>query len=239
MSDCAIAGWSFPESLLSATNDPETRLDPAPPPDDALVEAAKMGENSAFDQLIERHSRFCISKAYSILQNRGDAEDEVQTAWLQAWTHLASYQGQGSFCAWLSRIVSNQCLMRLRKARLAPQTSVDEVFDAEGSFRLEVIDQRALPEEVLGDDEVSRVLTKEIRGVPPLLREVLVMRDLRQLVIRDIAAYLGISIPAAKSRLMRARLELKQRLAKHHGEKGCGTLLQRSSRRKAAYVRAN
>ena len=237
MAACSIAVTL--RSRLSTANDLKPTADPAPPTDDALVESAKTGDTGAFDRLTERHSRFCLSKAYSILRNRGDAEDEVQTAWMQAWTHLESYQGQGSFCAWLSRIVSNQCLMRLRKERIAPLISVDEVFDSEGTFRLEVIDQRALPEEALGDDEVSRVLIKEIRGVPPLLREVLVLRDLGQVVMRDIAAQLEISIPAAKSRLMRARLELKQRLAKHHGEKGCGTLLQRSSRRRAAYVRAS
>lgn len=237
MATCSIAAWSPPRS--NATNEAEPRPYPTAALDDDLVELTKMGDAGAFDRLIERHNRFCLSKAYSILRNRGDAEDEVQSAWVQAWTHLASYQGQGAFSAWLNRIVSNQCLMRLRQAKLAQAISVDEVFDSEGSFRLEVIDQRPLPEDALGDDEVLRVLTKEISGVPPLLREVLIMRDLRRLVMRDIAAQLGITVPAAKSRLMRARLELKQRLMKHHGEKGCGTLLQRSDRRRAAYVRAN
>jgi RNA polymerase sigma-70 factor (ECF subfamily) len=226
---------SRPDSI----NSPETEVDPAAQPDDALVESVKRGEEAAFARLIERHNRFCLSKAYSILRNRGDAEDEVQAAWVQAWTHLGSYEGQGSFCAWLSRIVSNQCLMRLRKARSMPLMSVDEVFESEVSFRLEVIDQRALPEDLVGDGEVLHVLIKEIGGVPTLLRQVLIMRDLRQIAIRDIAAHLGISIPAVKSRLMRARLELKQRLSKYHGQRGGATLLQNSSRRRAAYVRAN
>jgi RNA polymerase sigma-70 factor, ECF subfamily len=158
---------------------------------------------------------------------------------VQAWTHLGSYEGQGSFCAWLGRIVSNQCLMRLRKARLMPGLSVDQVFESDGSFRLEVIDQRASPEDMVGDNEVSRVLTNEIRGVPLLLREVLVMRDVNQRAMSDIAAHLGISVPAVKSRLMRARLELRQRLVKHHGHKGGGTLLQKSDRRRAAYFQTS
>jgi RNA polymerase sigma-70 factor (ECF subfamily) len=197
-----------------------------------------MGDHGGFAQLIERYQGFCLSKAYAILRNRADAEDEVQSAWVQAWTHLEAYRGPGSFRAWLSRIVSNLCLMRLRKARFAPMTSIDEVFDSEASFRLEVIDQRALPEQVVGDAQVLHLLNKEIRGVPPLLREVLVMRDVRQLVMRDIAADLGISLPAAKSRLMRARVELKKRLEKHHGERGRGTLLQKAGGRLTAYVRA-
>jgi RNA polymerase sigma-70 factor, ECF subfamily len=224
---------------LTVPNDFEASLEMTTLSDDALVALAKTGEVAAFARLIERHHRFCLSRAYSILRNHDDAEDEVQTAWVQAWTHLDSYEGQGCFCGWLSRIVSNQCLMRLRKTRLMPVMSVDEIFESEGSFRLEVIDQTALPEDLVGEDEVSSMLIKEIYGIPPLLREVLVMRDLHQLAMREIAGHLGISIPAAKSRLMRARLELKQRLVKHHGEKGGGTLLQRSGRRRAAYVQAN
>lgn len=239
MATCSIAAWPIPPSRFSTTDELEAPLDPTTQSDDALVESAKTGDAGAFARLIERYQRFCMSKACSILRNRGDAEDEVQSAWVQAWTHLESYHGQGSFGAWLSRIVSNQCLMRLRKARSAPMTSVDETFDSEGSFRLEVVDQRALPEQAVGDDEVLHLLNKEIRGVPPLLREVLVMRDLHQLVMRDIAADLGISIPAAKSRLMRARVELKKRLEKHQGERGCGTLLRKPGRPLAAYVRAS
>ena len=222
----------------SAPSQSVTGLLQAIPPDDALIESIRMGETGAFARLIERHNRFCLSRAYSILRNRGDAEDEVQAAWVQAWTHLPSYEGQGSFFAWLNRIVSNQCLMRLRKTRQMPVLSVDEVFESDGAFRLEVIDQRALPEELVGDDEVCHVLNREIYGIPPLLREVLIMRDLRQMALRDIASHLEITIPAAKSRLMRARLELKQRLSKHHGRKGGGTLLENAKRRGAAYVPA-
>ncbi len=224
-------------SQQSATNDSETQL-AAAPLDDILVESAKSGDEDAFSLLMERHKDFCLCKAYSILRNRADAQDEVQTSWMQAWTHLGSYQGQGSFRAWLSRIVSNECLMRLRKARLAPLISVNEEFDSESSFRLEVIDQRALPEDAVADGEVSVVLMKEIRGIPPLLRKVLVLRDVQRQGMRVIANDLGISVPAAKSRLMRARSELRERLAKHCGTNGYGTLVHKTGQRRAAYVRA-
>ena len=152
MAACSTAAWPISQSPLNTTDDFEALLDSTTRSDDALVESAKMGNADAFAQLIERYQRLCLSKAYSILRNHGDAEDEVQSAWVQAWTHLESYSGQGSFRAWLSRIVSNLCLMRLRKARYAPMMSVDEVFNSEGSFRLEVIDQRALPEQSVGDN---------------------------------------------------------------------------------------
>ena len=216
----------------------DTRHDQTAPSDDALVVLARMGDRGAFGQLIERHYRFCLSKAYSILRNRGDAEDEVQNACAQAWAHFGQYHGEGPFAGWLSRIVSNQCLMRIRERKSAQTISVDEVFNSEFSFRVEVIDQRALPEDAVGDDEVARVLNREMLRVPRLLREPLLMRELRHLAMRDIAANLEISIPAAKSRLSRARCELKQRLLKHHGKKGCGTILEKSVRRQVAYVRA-
>jgi RNA polymerase sigma-70 factor, ECF subfamily len=206
--------------------------------DDVLVESAKTGDADAFALLMDRYRGFCWSKAYSILRNRGDAEDEVQNAWLQAWSHLGSYQVRGAFSAWLSRILFNQCLMRLRKNKLTQVTSIDQAFGTEGSFQLNLIDQRDLPEDIVGSEEISRVLTKEIRGVPPVLRKVLIMRHVADVAMKDIAGDLGISVPAAKSRLMRSRIELRRRLAKHYGIKGGGTLTQRATQPQVAYARA-
>ena len=227
-----------PQSQICLTESFDTRHDETAPSDEALVDLARMGDRVALGHLIERHYRSCLSKAYSILRNRDDAEDEVQNACAQAWTHFGQYQGEGPFAGWLSRIVSNQCLMRIRERKNARMISVDEIFNSEVSFRVDVIDQRALPEEAVGADEVARVVNTEMLRVPPLLRAPLVMRELRHLAMRDIAANLEISIPAAKSRLSRARSELKHRLLKHHGKKGCATMLEKSVRRQVAYVRA-
>jgi RNA polymerase sigma-70 factor, ECF subfamily len=206
--------------------------------DDVLVESAKKGDADAFGLLMDRYSGLCFTKAYSILRNTGDAEDEVQNAWLQAWTHLGSYQVQGAFSGWLHRILFNQCMMRLRRKKSTPVMSIDQVFETGSTFRLDLIDQQDLPEDIVGNDEVSRVLTKEIRGVPPVLRKVLIMRDVAKVPMRDIAGDLGISVPAAKSRLMRSRVELRRRLAKHYGKKGGGTLTQNATRQQIAYSRA-
>ena len=169
------------------------------------------------------------------MRNYSDAEDEAQNACAQAWENLWQYKGEGSFGGWLSRIVTNQCLRRIRDQK--PQISVDEIFDSRTSFRLELIDQRVLPERAVGDKQLSRVLFKEIHGLPPLLRDVLVMRYLRQMAMQDVAVELGISVPAAKSRLTRARCELKQRLDKVEREsKYSASLFRRTSQRQAAYV---
>jgi RNA polymerase sigma-70 factor, ECF subfamily len=235
----ALPSIGSPVPRPATWKDFEAQLDPVPILDAVLVESAQAGDTAAFERLITRNYQFCLSKAYSILRNRGDAEDEVQNACAQAWTHLWQFQRQGSFGGWLNRIVSNQCLMQLRQRKSARMISVDELFDIDGAFRLEVIDQRALPEESVGDNQVSKVLLQEINRVPRLLREALVMRYLRHLGMRDIAAHLGISIPAVKSRLMRARIELKLRLAKHHGGQSCSALFLKPGRPQAGYVRAN
>ena len=105
--------------------------------------------------------------------------------------------------------------------------SLEEVFDSGGAFQLDVIDQRARPDEVVEGDEVLLLLDKEVKGLPPLYREVLVMRYLQQREIGDIAVDLELSKPAVKSRLMRARLELKVRLEKYYGGDACVPLLQK------------
>jgi RNA polymerase sigma-70 factor, ECF subfamily len=238
MAACLIAAPSMPYSRLCVNDETEAPLDLKSQSDDALVELVRRGETNAFPELVRRYQRFCMTKANSILRNRDDAEDEVQTAWLQVWTHLGSYRGQGSFDAWLSRIVSNRCLMRLRTARYAPMTSVDEACGSEGSFHLEIIDQRERPDQVAENDQVLARLNKEVNAIPPTLRDVLVAQDLRQRLIGDIAADLGISVPAAKSRLMRARIELKKRLDKHYGE-DCAPLLQKPSGPLTAFARVS
>ena len=234
----ATAAWPVPQSRFAAApGGLQVRPDPATQSDDNLVELARVGDSDAFVELIKRHQRTCLSKAYSISRNLSDAEDDVQGAWIQVWTHLDSYQCQGTFRAWLLRVVTNQCLMRLRKAQSVTMISVDEAFNAQGTYRLELIDRSALPEQSVGGAEVVRVLNEEIGAVPPLLRKVLVMRVLRQLAIQDIADHLGTSIAAAKSRLVRGRAELKKRLGKHGLDRGSSALLQRSEGPRVAYVR--
>ena len=206
--------------------------------DETLVASAKLGDETAFAQLIQRHYRFCVAKAYTYLRSHEDAEDESQNAFAKAWQCLHQFQGDGSFGGWLNRIVSNECLMRIRERNGARTISVDEVFESEGSFRLEVIDQRALPEDSAGDEEAARMLQVEIGRLPTRLRETLILRDLRQCSMQEIAARVGISVPAAKSRLLRARRELRARLTNQFGDQGCYALARRSSRPRAAFVRA-
>jgi RNA polymerase sigma-70 factor (ECF subfamily) len=205
--------------------------------EDALVAAAKNGDTEAFGELIQRYRKTCLKRAMMMIRNRSDAEDEVQNAFWKAFQRLDQFRGEGSFAAWLGRIVENQCLMRIRESRSSRFVYLDEANDS--NIRIELVGQSADPEEQVGVDEVIKLLRREVSRIPPLLRNVMLLRDLDQLPIPDVAARLGLSIPAVKSRLMRARLELRSRITKHCGRKGPGTLIQMARYSQAAYTRAS
>jgi RNA polymerase sigma factor (sigma-70 family) len=81
-----------------------------------LVESARQGNKQAFGELVKRHHHWCVGLASGILRDRGDAEDEAQNAYWNAFQHLDQYQGDAEFSTWLARIVVNQCLMFIRTA---------------------------------------------------------------------------------------------------------------------------
>jgi RNA polymerase sigma-70 factor (ECF subfamily) len=205
--------------------------------EEELVAAARTGDIRAFGELIQRHRTACLKRAMLMIRNRSDAEDEVQNAFWKAFQRLEQFRGEGTFAAWLNRIVENQCLMRIREERNSRFVYLDET--TESNVRLELVGRTADPEDQLGLDEVVSLLRKEISRIPPLLRNVMLLRDLEQLSMPDVACRLGLSVPAAKSRLMRARMELRSRITKHCGRRGAGTLMQMARYSQAAYTRAS
>jgi RNA polymerase sigma-70 factor (ECF subfamily) len=194
-------------------------------PDDQLVRLSQQGDDQAFSELTRRHQSSCKKLALSILRDRQDAEDEVQNAMWKAFEHIDQFQQDSKFSTWLTRIVVNQCLMRLRQGRRAKFLYIDETHVGEDLATLELPDGRKTPEQTLGQAELAVVLNREIRRIPPLLRNVFLLRDIQELPMPDVAERLGISVAAAKSRLLRARLELRSRMEKHFGRLGPATLL--------------
>jgi RNA polymerase sigma-70 factor (ECF subfamily) len=172
-----------------------------------------------------------------MVRNHSDAEDEVQNACWKAFQCLDQFRAEGSFAAWLGRIVENQCLMRIRQDRNARFVYLDE--PTESNLRVELVGQLADPEDQMGCGEVVALLRREVSRIPPLLRNVMLLRDLNQLSMPEVAARLGLSVPAAKSRLMRARVELRSRISKHCGRKGHGTLMQKARYSRSAWARAS
>jgi len=189
----------------------------------ALVQAAKNGDVSAFEELVRRYDRNVFRIAQHITQNREDAEDVVQDAFLKAYGNLGQFQGQSKFYTWLVRIAVNEALMRLRRRRPERMVSLDEdVKTEEDSMPREVADWSPNPEQQYSQAELRDILGKTIQGLPPSFRTVFVLRYVEGVYTEETAEALGLSIPAVKSRLLRARLQLRERLNRYFKKRQAG-----------------
>ena len=175
-----------------------------------LVHASKNGDISAFEQLVKRHDRRLFRIAHHVTHNREDSQDVVQEAFLKAFQHLNEFREDSQFSTWLIRITVNQALMKLRKQRAIREVSLDEDFQADqGMVPKEVTDWAPNPEQLFRTSELREILIKTLRELPPILRAVFVLRDLEGLSIDQTGEVLNLSQPAVKSRLWRARLQLR------------------------------
>jgi RNA polymerase sigma-70 factor (ECF subfamily) len=172
--------------------------------DDALVAAAKSGEQRAFVELWTRHSKTAFNMAYRITGNRDDAEDVVQDAWMKAYAHLNMFDGRAKFSTWLSRIAINSALMILRRKRSRPETSM-EITDGESWQQWEIPDQSKDTEELYTKHEAVQRLRRAIRRLQPALRNVIEIHQSNDSSVKETAELAGISVSATKSRLLRAR----------------------------------
>jgi len=189
-------------------------------PDVALVARVRAGDVSAYDTLVRKYDRQVFRIAQHITQNREDAEDVVQDAFLKAYEKLDQFQGNSKFYTWLVRIAVNESLMRLRKRRTGRMVSIDEdVETEEGSVPRDLADWAPDPEQNYTQAELAEILRKTIQGLPQGFRVVFVLRDVEGLSTEETAETLGLSVPAVKSRLLRARLQLRERLTRYFRSK--------------------
>ena len=182
----------------------------------SLVHAAKAGDLAAFEELVKRYDRNVFRIAQHITQNREDAEDVVQDAFLKAFQNLKNFQENSKFYTWLVRIAVNEALMRLRRRRTGQMVSLDEDIQTEDdTMPREVADWSPNPAQLYDQGELRDILQRTIQGLPTGFRTVFVLRDVEGLSTEETAAALNLSIPAVKSRLLRARLQLRERLSKY------------------------
>jgi RNA polymerase sigma-70 factor (ECF subfamily) len=185
-------------------------------PDVALVARVRAGDVSAYDTLVRKYERQIFRIAQHITQNREDAEDVMQDAFLKAYQKLEQFQGNSKFYTWLVRIAVNESLMRLRKRRTGRMVSIDEDLETEeGTVPRDLADWAPDPEQNYTQSELGKILEKTIKGLPPGFKVVFELRDVQGLSTEDTAEALGLSIPAVKSRLLRARLQLRERLSRY------------------------
>src|SRR4030088_3605804 len=193
----------------------------------ALVQSAKAGDVAAFEELVKRYDRNVFRIAQHITQNREDAEDVVQDAFLKAYNNLKQFQGQSKFYTWLVRSAVNEALMKLRRRRPERTVSLDEdVKTEEDSLPREIADWSPNPEQLYNQSELREMLSKTIQGLPPGFRTVFVLRDVEGLSPGEAGAALELSVPAVKSRLLRARLQLRERLGRYFQKRESGDVNQ-------------
>jgi len=183
-----------------------------------LVAAAKAGDPVAFTELVHRYERKIYRLALNITQNREDAEDAMQEAFLKSYVHLSEFQGDSRFYTWLVRIAVNEALMKLRKRR-PNLTSIDEPVQGEEEDFMprEIEDWGPSPEQKYAQTELSGILSGVIERLEEEYRIVFVLRDVEELSTEQTAELLDLSIPAVKSRLLRARLKLREKLNRYFG----------------------
>jgi RNA polymerase sigma-70 factor, ECF subfamily len=219
-----------PKLTLQNASDPGTQK----VKDETLVAEALQGSSSAFETLFRRYQQRMFHVALSRLQNPQDAEDAVQQAFQQAFTHLASFQGQSRFSTWLTRIAINESLMLLRKRRPG-HISIEghQTFDDE-TVALDIKDRAATPEEQYVQRELHDVLSGAIDELRPILKTVVKLCEIGEISNTRTANALGVKVGAVKARTFRARRLLREKIAKRLGARAGRTPAALFSRSPAA-----
>jgi RNA polymerase sigma-70 factor, ECF subfamily len=180
-----------------------------------LLRRACDGDKEAFYSLVRPCERAIYVAAMSIVNNPADAEEIAQEAVLKALVHLAGFRSEAKFSTWLIQITINEARSRLRKDRRHLYESTDEPrTDEEGDYSpKDFADWREIPSEALKRDELRNALKRALATLPLKYREVLILRDIQNLSIEETAEILGISEGNVKTRLLRARLQMRDALA--------------------------
>jgi RNA polymerase sigma-70 factor (ECF subfamily) len=180
-----------------------------------LIRRVCQGDKEAFYDLVRPCERAVYVVAFSILNNPADAEEVAQEAVLKAFTGLAQFRGEARFSTWLIQITINEARLKLRKDRRHLYESVDEQRSDEESeyFPKDFADWREVPSETLQRQELREALKRALAALSPKYREVLILRDVQHLSIEETARVLGITEGSVKTRLLRARLQMRDALA--------------------------
>ncbi len=180
----------------------------------ALIQRIRDGEHELFYELVRPYESRVYSAALAILRNQADAEDVAQEAVLKAFRHIRQFRAEARFSTWLIQIAVNEARMRRRKEHTDLMEPIAGRRDEEGNYTpRDFADWREIPSESLERKEIRQLLTSALGSLSEIYREVFVLRDMQHLSIEETAQALGISVAAVKTRLLRARLMLRDMLA--------------------------
>ena len=195
---------------MPAVNIVDIEYNPTGMSDEMLASRAKSGDMDAFVELSQRHASRVFQTAYRVTRNRQDAEDVLQDAFLNAFTHMKNFEGRSSFSTWLTRIAINSSLMTLRKRRNCHEIPIDGGDGTVGNFvAWEPQSPMDDPERHYVRREKHKSLRRAIHRLPPMYREVIQLQGANERSLREIAQSLGITVSAVKSRLARAKSALR------------------------------
>lgn len=180
-----------------------------------LVRQVCQGRTDLFYSLIEPYERTVFGIAYSVLNNAADAEEVAQEAFLKALKGLGSFRGDAKFSTWLVQIALNEARARLRQSRSHLHQSLDEGSGAQDSeyMPMDLADWRDIPSEALERKELRQRIEETLETLRPIYREVLVLRDIQHMSVAETSQALGISENLVRTRLRRARLQMREALA--------------------------
>lgn len=201
-------------SLPERVNIAVTPSDPATLREQELLRRVQSGQKEYFYELIKPYQRRVYTAALSVLRNEAEAEDAAQEAFLKALTHIQQFRAEARFSTWLLQIAVNEALMRRRRAHPEFMEPIGERQDEEGIYTpRDFADWREIPSETLERKEIRQKLAEGIATLADKYRQVFVLRDVEQMSIQETAEALGISQASVKTRLLRARLMLRDLLA--------------------------
>jgi RNA polymerase sigma-70 factor (ECF subfamily) len=182
--------------------------------EETLIRRILDGERDLFYELIRPYERRVYATALAILRNESDAEDAAQEAMLKALKHIGQFRGEAKFSTWLIQITLNEARMRKRREHVHMMEPIVERQDEEGNYiPRDFADWREIPSETLERKEVREKLAQALASLGDKYREVFVLRDMHHLSIEETAKTLGISTASVKTRLLRARLMLRDLLS--------------------------
>jgi len=185
------------------------------------VAAAQAGDIKSFEALVSLYERRIYHIAHRLVENTYDAEDVLQETFLKAFENLKRFRGESSFYTWIVRIAVNAALQKVNRRRRHPTVSIDDSSNQDADFRpKEIVAWEEDPETLYSRKETQIILQKAISSLPVIYRTVFLLKDVENVPVDVIARTLSISLPAAKSRLIRARLELREYLSSYFRKKG-------------------
>ncbi len=178
----------------------------------ALIKAAQDGDPKALRELVQKYEKTIYNFAFKVCRSEDDAEDTLQEAFLSILSALKTFNYKSNFSTWIYRIVSNSCLMKWRKEKRDRWESFEEIDHPEDRIQDNYTRWPDSPAQQLLDDELREQMDNAILDLPPKYRLAFVLKDIENLKVEEVAESLEISLPAAKARIRRARLFLRDKL---------------------------